>query len=67
MWNAVSIHEALHHSKDYGFDVELKGFNWNTVKTKRDAYIGRLNVFISTTILFSLIEFKQIYLGDLQE
>lgn len=44
MWNTSFLAECLHDSKDYGFDLEYKGFNWNYVKTKRDAYIKRLNV-----------------------
>ncbi|KAI8909387.1 hypothetical protein DFJ77DRAFT_472301 [Powellomyces hirtus] len=43
MWTAGSFHEALQEVKGYGFDVEVKSFNWNTVKQKRDAYIKRLN------------------------
>lgn len=52
MWNAVSISEALNHSKDYGFNVDLNGFDWKTVKEKRDAYITRLNVIIFSLFLF---------------
>ncbi len=43
MWNASRIGEVLHHAKGYGFDVELKGFDWNTIKKARDAYVLRLN------------------------
>ncbi|KAJ3346869.1 Glutathione reductase [Entophlyctis luteolus] len=43
MWSAASIAEALHEAKGYGFDVQNKGFNWESIKSKRDAYIVRLN------------------------
>ena len=43
MWNASRIGEVLHHAKGYGFDVELKGFDWKTIKKARDAYVLRLN------------------------
>lgn len=43
MWNAAAIAEALHDAPGYGFDVEVRGFDWADVKTKRDAYIHRLN------------------------
>ena len=45
MWNTASIAEAIHHSKQYGFDWQGNEptFSWNVVKQKRDAYIERLN------------------------
>jgi glutathione reductase (NADPH) len=43
MWNTAGIAETLHDATDYGFDVEVKGFQWNKVKQARDAYIHRLN------------------------
>ena len=33
----------MHHAKDFGFDVSVKGHDWSTLKTRRDAYIQRLN------------------------
>lgn len=43
MWNAASFGELLHDAKDYGFDLEVKGFDWNHIKQSRDAYVQRLN------------------------
>ncbi|KAL0074345.1 alternative NADP(H) dehydrogenase [Phycomyces blakesleeanus] len=44
MWNAASIAEALRDAKGYGFDVQGKpSIDWNYIKTKRDAYVKRLN------------------------
>src|SRR6516162_6189248 len=43
MWNAAELGSALHDARDYGFDVEVRGFDWASMKAKRDAYIERLN------------------------
>ena len=43
MWTAASIAHNLHHAADYGFDIELKGYDWAGFKARRDAYIARLN------------------------
>lgn len=44
MWNAATMAETLAESaKGYCFDIEVKGFDWSKFKTKRDAYIKRLN------------------------
>lgn len=43
-YNAAALAEAIHDSKSYGFSVEHGApFDWSTFKTKRDAYIKRLN------------------------
>jgi glutathione reductase (NADPH) len=43
-YNAAAIAETLHEAKAYGFSVqETAPFDWTTFKTKRDAYIKRLN------------------------
>eukprot|EP00054_Salpingoeca_dolichothecata_P016939 m.100457 g.100457 ORF g.100457 m.100457 type:complete len:466 (+) comp22228_c0_seq1:5-1402(+) len=43
MYNTALHAEFIHDHSDYGFDVTKNSFNWNTVKTKRDAYVKRLN------------------------
>jgi len=43
MWNAAHLAEQLQHAKGYGFDSTSSGFDWPTLKHKRDAYIERLN------------------------
>ncbi|WP_025771424.1 glutathione-disulfide reductase [Thioalkalivibrio sp. HK1] len=43
MWNAASIGAAIEEGAGYGFDVELRGFDWPTLKRARDTYIERLN------------------------
>lgn len=43
-YNAAAIAETIHDAKAYGFSVqETAPFDWTTFKTKRDAYIKRLN------------------------
>ncbi|SPJ76401.1 probable glutathione reductase (NADPH) [Fusarium torulosum] len=43
-YNAAALAEAIHDAKAYGFSVEQSApFDWATFKTKRDAYIKRLN------------------------
>ncbi|TFB05026.1 hypothetical protein CCMA1212_003055 [Trichoderma ghanense] len=43
-YNAAALAEAIHDAKHYGFSVqETAPFDWTTFKTKRDAYIKRLN------------------------
>ncbi|XP_076096850.1 glutathione reductase, mitochondrial-like isoform X2 [Mytilus galloprovincialis] len=43
MFNTAMHAEFIHDHKDYGFDVDYKGFNWAKIKGTRDAYIKRLN------------------------
>ena len=43
MWNAASIAFAIEEGAGYGFDVELRAFDWPTLKRARDAYVERLN------------------------
>ncbi|OAN16915.1 glutathione-disulfide reductase [Photobacterium jeanii] len=44
MWHGAQIAEAMHlYAKDYGFDVDVKGFNWSKLVESREAYIGRIH------------------------
>tara|TARA_R110000868_G_scaffold158036_4_gene385853 strand:+ start:15558 stop:16964 length:1407 start_codon:yes stop_codon:yes gene_type:complete len=43
MWYAANVADMLQDAKGYGFDVETKGFDWNALVEKREAYIHRLN------------------------
>lgn len=43
MWYAANQMHHLKHAADYGFDVDLKSFDWPTLKANRDAYVKRLN------------------------
>ncbi len=44
MWHGAQVAEAINlYSEDYGFDVDLKGFNWSKLVENRQAYIGRIH------------------------
>lgn len=43
-WYAANCHFSLQNASAWGWDVETSGaFNWSMFKSKRDAYINRLN------------------------
>ncbi|MGF1742577.1 glutathione-disulfide reductase [Vibrio profundum] len=44
MWHGAQVAEALNlYAEDYGFDVDVKGFNWSKLVENRQAYIGRIH------------------------
>ncbi|QYJ78753.1 glutathione-disulfide reductase [Shewanella acanthi] len=44
MWYGAHIAEAMNlYAKDYGFDVSINKFDWNTLVASREAYIGRIH------------------------
>jgi glutathione reductase (NADPH) len=43
MWYAASQAHHFEHAADYGFDLAVKGHDWNALKGRRDAYVQRLN------------------------
>ena len=44
MWYGAQVAEALHlYAKDYGFDVSVNQFNWQTLVDSREAYIKRIH------------------------
>ncbi|GLS84995.1 glutathione-disulfide reductase [Paraferrimonas haliotis] len=44
MWYGAQVAEAINlFSKDYGFDVSVNGFNWQTLVDNREAYIERIH------------------------
>lgn len=44
MWYGAHIAEAMNlYAKDYGFDVTVNKFDWNTLVNNREAYIGRIH------------------------
>lgn len=43
MWNAADLGAALHDADDYGFRLAEPGHDWQRLKTRRDAYVARLN------------------------
>lgn len=43
MWHTADHMHRLEHASDYGFSIDYHGHDWNALKTRRDAYIKRLN------------------------
>ena len=43
MWAAASLNHAVEEAADYGFSVHTGELDWPALKTRRDAYIERLN------------------------
>jgi glutathione reductase (NADPH) len=43
MWYAAETRHHLDHAADYGFDVDVGGHDWASLKARRDAYVTRLN------------------------
>lgn len=43
MWYAAHHAHQFHHAPDYGFDIKVEGHDWSALKSRRDAYIKRLN------------------------
>lgn len=43
MWYSASHASSLRLAADYGFDLTLEGHDWPALKTRRDAYVKRLN------------------------
>lgn len=43
MWYTAEHAHHLNHAADYGFDVTVGAHNWSALKSRRDAYIKRLN------------------------
>jgi glutathione reductase (NADPH) len=43
MWYTASHRHHAAHAADYGFDLQLNGHDWGTLKSRRDAYVERLN------------------------
>lgn len=57
MFNTAMHAEFIHDHKDYGFDVELKKFDWSVIKKSRDDYVKRLNDIYATNLGKSEVEF----------
>ncbi|GLP95403.1 glutathione-disulfide reductase [Paraferrimonas sedimenticola] len=44
MWYGAQVAEAINlFAPDYGFDVDVKGFDWSTLVKNREAYIERIH------------------------
>ncbi len=43
MWHGAQIAAMNLYAEDYGFDVDVKGFDWSKLVESRQAYIGRIH------------------------
>lgn len=50
MWYAANYSHQLHHAKDFGYDVAVNSHEWTALKTRLDAYVGRLNGIYSNNL-----------------
>jgi len=50
MWYAAHYAQELKYAADYGYDVSVKGHDWAALKSRRDAYIARLNNIYETNL-----------------
>lgn len=57
-FNAAAIAETVHQAKSYGFSItETAPFDWSMFKTKRDAYITRLNGIYERNLVNDKVEY----------
>lgn len=56
MWYGAHLAQMLEDVGDYGFDVERRGFNWQTLVQKRDAYIEGINTWYHTYLADSQVD-----------
>ncbi len=50
MWYAAQHAHHFEHAADYGFDAIVRGHDWSALKTRRDAYIKRLNAIYASNL-----------------
>jgi len=43
MWYTASQMQNFEHAADYGFNIAVEGHDWAALKSRRDAYVERLN------------------------
>src|ERR1700760_581262 len=57
MWNAADIADGLEDAADYGFRLGApEPHDWGLLKTKRDAYVARLNTIYESNLAKRHIE-----------
>jgi glutathione reductase (NADPH) len=56
MWFGANLAHALDDARDYGFDVDKRGFDWSQLVTKRDSYIAGINSWYHTYLADSNID-----------
>ena len=50
MYNAAHLLSTARHGADYGFKVDVGKHDWATLKSRRDAYVARLNGIYQTNV-----------------
>jgi glutathione reductase (NADPH) len=62
MWNAADIADGLEDAADYGFRMGIpEPHDWALLKTKRDAYVARLNTIYESNLAKRHIEVVRGY------
>ncbi|EOD52653.1 putative glutathione reductase protein [Neofusicoccum parvum UCRNP2] len=56
-WNAAALAESFKDAKAYGFDYGNLSFDWHSMKTKRDAYVKRLNGIYERNLTNDKVEY----------
>jgi len=56
MWNAAYLAEGAHDAPEYGFDLTLGALDWGQLKSKRDAYVVRLNGIYESLLAKNKVE-----------
>lgn len=56
MWFASGIAETLHNASGYGFDINLKNFDWSKLVAAREKYISGINTWYNSYLAESNIE-----------
>jgi glutathione reductase (NADPH) len=51
MWTAADLAGAVEDARGYGFDVHVAGHDWAALKTRRDAYVLRLNGIYESNLI----------------
>ncbi|MEW8500132.1 MAG: glutathione-disulfide reductase [Candidatus Thiodiazotropha taylori] len=56
MWYGAGIAHTLHDAADYGFQIDVNGFSWETLKQHRDEYVAGINSWYHTYLKDSEID-----------
>lgn len=48
MWYGAELAHRLRDAPDYGFDLEVRGFDWGELVRRREAYISGINTWYHT-------------------
>jgi len=57
MWNAAATAHAMHDAAGYGFETGATGHDWPALKSRRDAYVARLNGIYEQNLATKHIEY----------